>query len=508
MSREHERSIGRRDEGSARTRGAVSSTSPIFRPRQPSRTRSPSCRASSLYLAVAMCCLPSAVALSQSAEDLVASGHVMIRARVEPERVLVGQRAELKVEVLTRTWFLAAPAFPTSLEIEGAVVLRPDTFGVNYTERIGSETYAVQARSYAVFPVRTGRLDIAPVEVTLVVAQDDASRSPPIALRSPSLGLESALPEGARGLGLVVATPLLTVEQTWSRSFDGLRVGDAVERTVSQRVESSVAMVLPAPVFTAPDRVATYPERPRLDTRTGRGELSGSRIDAATYVFEQEGTFTLSEIIVHWWDLGAGELRTETLPGATFAVGANSELADDQLSAPEDELPEDESDPESARAPWQWFLGAIALLALLLAVRRPIGRILTAVRDHLRRTPEPERKAFLALRRALRSGDDAAAVLAPLYRWRDTLDAIPGPPTLEALAAWADDTALAVELGAVLAAAGGGGGTWHPRRLLAAVVRVRRLAASTAGRGRAAHGELPPLNPRKGGSGPTSVGQP
>ena len=60
-------------------------------------------------------------ASAQSAEDLIASGHVRIRHRLEPaEPVYVGQPVRLWIEVMTKTWFLEAPRYPTTIEVPKA----------------------------------------------------------------------------------------------------------------------------------------------------------------------------------------------------------------------------------------------------------------------------------------------------------------------------------------------------------------------------------------------------
>ena len=80
-------------------------------------------------------------ASGQTAEELILSGHVKIRHRLEPaEPVYIGQPVRLWIEVMTRTWFLEAPRYPDTIEVRNAIVIPPDAFGVNTTERIGGDT--------------------------------------------------------------------------------------------------------------------------------------------------------------------------------------------------------------------------------------------------------------------------------------------------------------------------------------------------------------------------------
>jgi hypothetical protein len=197
--------------------------------------------------------LAPALVEAQSPAEFVRSGHVRIEATLDREAVLVGQRAVLRVKVLTRTWYLEAPAFPETLTIENAIVLRPDSFAVNSTERNGRETFAAQTRSYAVFPVSPGTLEIRPIDVVLIVARDDASRSDPITLTTPALRLRVSIPEAARGLG---------AGGGHTRSRTSNRHGRAIARGSGSAMRcgapspngstDSVAMVLPRPSFVAP----------------------------------------------------------------------------------------------------------------------------------------------------------------------------------------------------------------------------------------------------------------
>jgi hypothetical protein len=423
----------------------------------------------------------------------------MIRSRVEPERVLVGQRAKLTIEVLTRTWFLAAPDFPVTIDAEDAVVLRPDTFGVNYTERIGSDTYAVQARDFSIFPVAPGDVTVPPIEVRVVVARADGSRSDPVPLRTTPILLEAKVPDAARGLGLVPATRSLEVAETWSRSLEGLEIGDAVTRTVSQRIENSVAMVLPAPDLNAPEGIHAYPDRPLIDTETGRGTLAGSRVDTVTYVFERAGSFALPEVVVPWWDLDADRLQQHTLPAVGFEVVPSSSLAADHLAAPTDELENPAGSAPRTAPPWRTLLGALAACAVLVAAWRPIARVVRRLVARFQSTPDRERNAFERFRRTALT-DDSEATYAALMAWLDQTEISAGAAMLRQFCDRLDDPALSRDLAALensLYASAAPSESWSPHRLVKGVGTARRQLLQRATEGHVTGTTIPPLNPTR-----------
>lgn len=452
-------------------------------------------------LVVGRASLAGAQESGPTAGEIVASGHVSIRTRVEPEKpVFVGQPIKLWVEVLTRTWFLEAPRFPAVLEVENAIVVPPTSFGVNSTEKIGGETYAVQGRAYSVFPQTTGRFEVPPVEVVLVVALDGAARSPEIPLRTEPLVVDANRPPGTEGLGPVLATERLTVTESYDRSLDGLQVGDAFQRTVTQTIDASVAMLLAPMRFEAADGIATYPALPDVTDQRERGAMTGRRVDSASYVLEKEGGFTIPATEIRWWDLGSNRLVTETLPAVELSVAANPDLAAEHLGGtPEEEIAEGGGEvavAETTAPDWRTFgLAALLLVAAVFAGRR----LLRWSRVARERPGALERRRFRSFRRAALAGDPARAHAA-LLAWLDCRGPVGATPTLGDLVDSARDLRLAEEvadLQRVLFAEppAGSAPTWSGRQLDRSVRRARRALNRAERSPREGRRGLATLNP-------------
>jgi len=78
-----------------------------------------------------------------------------VRVRIEPDTAaMVGEPARLVVDVLTPSWFLSPPQFPT-LEVEDSLVVFEER-GRNLTERAGSTTWSGIKRFYLIYPMRPG----------------------------------------------------------------------------------------------------------------------------------------------------------------------------------------------------------------------------------------------------------------------------------------------------------------------------------------------------------------
>ncbi|MEN8164283.1 MAG: hypothetical protein ABFS37_09150 [Acidobacteriota bacterium] len=425
----------------------------------------------------------------------------MIRTRIEPAQILVGQKANLSVDVMTKTWFLEAPAFPDVLDVADAIVVPPGPFGVNSSQVIDGERYAVQTKRYSIIPTGVGIYRIPSFEVPLVVAREDASRSTEIRLKTRELQFEGRVPEAAEGLGLVVSARGMKFRQDWSRSLDDLKVGDSVTRTVTGAIEDSVPMLLPNPGFSAPAGVGVYPERPVFDEARDRGEMRGSRVDRVVYTLEAEGSFDLPEIVVHWWDLKAGKLRREGFPEVHLEVAANPDLVVESFGPEEVEAQENELEKAAENAGyqglWRLVFGLTIFGALLWLLRHRLRAFWRAWA--VRRGGENEEKRrFKNFTQTARRGD-ASETVTTLIAWLDAWWQGDEPAGLGVFAAWSGDVMLEEQLGALEVAAFAPSpdvDSWSPATLVKRVAAVRRRALRNQERGAEVSSGLAVLNPR------------
>lgn len=364
----------------------------------------------------------SPAALAQTAQELIDSGQLIVRTRLEPEgEVLAGQKVVLWVEMLTATWFPSAPRLPRTLEVPGAIVVQPDSSSVNLTERVGGVTLSGVSRRYLVFPQDAGTIETPPVPLTLVVALESGAPSPELSCEAPSQRISARRPPGSEGLGFVLAAPGLTVSERWDPDPAGeLKLGESLTRTVAVTIDDAVAMLIPPLAMEPLEGIGLYPGKPELDDRANRGQLTGRRTDSVTMIMEAEGAYELPEVVYHWYDLRRGELREEVLPAVTVTVLPNPELAAEHFSETREEESAAEVDGEADVAGrWRYALpvGAITVI-LLLVIRRRIARIPATLAERRRRRAEGEAHYFELFSRAAAAGD-AADTMAALMAWLD-----------------------------------------------------------------------------------------
>ena len=446
----------------------------------------------------------SVVALTMGLLAFSSAGHAqdgpqpIVRARIQTESpVMVGETVTLAVDVLAPTWFPRAPQFPAALHVDNAVAVFDDSFRTNLSEQIDGESWSGIRRHYLIYPQLAGTYAVPPLEVEVVYALPNARPSEPVTLAGPELRFEARVPPEAAGLDYFIAARDFGLEQKVEPGTDGLRVGDAVTRTVTLRATDASSMMLPITEFPTIDGLAVYPDPTRArDTGGERGEArQAARVDGATYVLETEGSYTLPAIERSWWDLRAGRLVEESVPAVSFTVAPNPDLAG-EIALPDE--PEDaEAAPiEEEPPPWwrRWeALAGLALFAFLSWLARRYGPLVLARRQEAERRRRESEAAYFDRVLGACGRNDAPGTMQALLAWVDRVTPSGQSPTLGRLLDLAQDEELSRAVRGLEDALYGRGDAsgWRGVSLAPSLERGRR-----ARRPEAEPGLLAALNPR------------
>jgi len=449
-----------------------------------------------LVVALAGLCSPVGVLAQQP----------MARASLSPAGpVTVGQPVTLTVEVFVPSFFQGAPAY-AELDLDDALTIFNDR-GTNLTERIDGDTWAGQSRSYTIYPQRAGIYEITDISVDVRYRGPDGNTS--ATASAPTVRFEARIPAEAAGLDYFVAGSRVTLAESFDIEPDTVRVGDAFTRTVTATVYDALSIVIPPLVVDSIAGIAIYPNAPRVDDTSGeRGaQIVGTRVESTTYVMQLEGQYSVPALELVWWDVGAGRLRRETVPGVDFLVVANPDLVSEFDLPPDSSLAEAESEADFTRFSLrnfiaQWgptFLAIALLLVIAFRLERRYGpRVRARMETSKQARAESEATYFRAFREATRSGDPAKSATA-VMRWLDRYDAGPGPTTFSAFAEAADDPTLARQTAALDQtlygpAAKSAGEAWSAGGFYDAVAKARKSQRGAEARHDPA-GTLAPLNP-------------
>ena len=323
-------------------------------------------------------------------------------------------------------------------------VLRRLGRDISYTTTRDGRSYRVLERRYALFPQASGELVISPVEFEgeVVDAGQAGTGLSRLFARGKRLRLRTdvvrgtALPPPANFPGPTwLPAKSLLINEEWSTDPETLRAGEPVTRTLSLRAVGLSAEQLPEVDLTISDGIKEYADQPITRTTTDTDWVHGVREQRIALVPGGEGTYTLPEIRIDWWDTERDALRHATLPARTLRVAAGAPSSVDARLDGEQKSAEQ----PVAVSPWRsapLWQGVAALLAVIW--------VLTLVAWRRARAPRPmdddgntggdgPREPPTSLRAAC-LGDDASAAREALLHWAAERWPANPPRSLPALA--------------------------------------------------------------------------
>ena len=411
-----------------------------------------------------------------------AADDIFLRTSVQPSQAWVGQRARLVIDVLGADGWAQIKDMG-AIELSGAYVMQTESQGVRLSETIRGTSYTGQRYQLSVYCQRPGRLEIPALPATVSVKQWGAT--PPETTReleTPSTELICKTPPGAENIRGLISTTRLDADQSWSDRPVTAAPGDAVTRTVVLSADDVSGMAFPPTQNPEIAGVATYPGQPTVADETNRGSLSGQREESVTYVFEEPGTVILPDIVLSWWDIGAGRLRRIELRGLEIEVVGETTIEGNTVEAAAEPTPQPR---DLART----ILLYVPIAAFVIWLSAWFYRRLRRWRV-TREDSEPVH--FSRVQAALRGGDPTA-ITAATASWLDRLDPGARPARLDLfLDEYGDDATRAVAL--TLAERLADGEAFTDGRVLAAGLKLARRRLLRARKCRRSGEVLPPLN--------------
>ena len=193
---------------------------------------------------------------------------------------------------------------------------------VSYQTLRGDRRYNVIERRYAIFPERSGPLDIPALRFRGRVADDSAgsrfssafSRGRAVALRSQEITVDvRPRPSDYPGRYWLPAREL-TLTDSWADATPTLRVGEPATRTLTVEAQGLTETQLPEALLSDIEGMRGYPDQPVTSTRTEGVWKYAYREEKRALVPQQSGPVTVPPIELHWWDTESDELRIARIP--------------------------------------------------------------------------------------------------------------------------------------------------------------------------------------------------
>lgn len=249
--------------------------------------------------------------------------YVLFTAELDQDAVHVQQQVILTLRIEQAVNLEARSLSELQLENAFVVPLEQRSF----QRKIDGRPWLVHEVRYAIFPERSGELQIPPQVFT---ARESQRRRSGI-----NFGLGGAqLQRRSEALTLTVlprpddypanATWLparaLELEQSWSADPAHLQVGDSLTRNITLRAEGLLGAQLPPVDFGAPSGLRFYADQPEISDREGAEGVIGERRDSAALVASDAGEWVLPAVEIAWWDTSTETLQVARLPEQRIVV--------------------------------------------------------------------------------------------------------------------------------------------------------------------------------------------
>ncbi|MCJ2377021.1 BatD family protein [Vibrio sp. ZSDZ34] len=277
-------------------------------------------------------------------------GRVSVNAFVSQDKnVSLHQQVTLTIEVATDTWFTKGTKVHY-FDVDDALIANRSTFALNATQRRHGKTYAVQQWEVIVYPLATGEIIVPSITVQMQVKGDNANiegylvtRPVKIKVNKPSAQMN---PDN-----LWLVSPSVNLTQHWSQvssNSDEMKVGDALQRSVSLDVQDNTIMLIPE-LSTEPvseQGYQRYVETTEKRDHANRGEYAATWKQRITYVFERPGQFVIPRLELYQWN-------PETLTMMRHYLSERTVIIEHTFNS-------------YLRAYWLWFCGGLAALCLAI----------------------------------------------------------------------------------------------------------------------------------------------
>lgn len=331
---------------------------------------------------------PLTITVEPRTSSGLAGQELFMEAVVSKPSLFVQEQLLFSIRLFYTISGIRNPIF-TELDLPEAVV-QPIGTPNQYETLVDGMRYGVYEKQYAIFPQRSGTLEIPDIMFRGEVTDSSSS----YVFRNLNTRTITSYAEGhsitvsekpvdypADALWLPASE--ISIRETWDNDFSNVRVGDSVYRIIEIEAHGLDGAALPPLETPSIPDVNIYPEPASIERSFVDGNIVGKRIESTSMLMTADGTVRVPGISIPWYDIDTGEIKYATIEDTAITVGAarsgstgealllsNADMEEptrESLSASIIE-PEDEELVASATTPL-WILSlAAAITALLFAL--------------------------------------------------------------------------------------------------------------------------------------------
>lgn len=290
----------------------------------------------------------------------------------------------------------------------------------SYESILNGKNYNVVERVYALFPQESGELSIAPARFEARVLRDGRITGRKVfeseALKvtvNPIPPPPAEFPDAAW-----LPAKSLQLSEEWSREPERLPAGEPITRHVTVMALGQLSTQIPVIDPAVADGIKIYPDKPELRVTAEPDGIRAMRKDQYAMIGVRAGVIELPELILPWWNIGAGEWQIASLPSRSLTILPSGEAELPPVVEPQIELPFESDTPPVESNFWRRISEGLIVLWLLTILtwwwsRRP---------EKKPKEPEPppihkQQAKFLKVARKAALVEDEVTVKSALLSW-------------------------------------------------------------------------------------------
>ncbi len=255
----------------------------------------------------------------------VESAPIYIETEIDADSVYVQSQV-----ILTLRLFSAVEARivdPADPEIEDALVKRLED--ASFEKLVNDKAFKVFERKYAIFPQKSGILEIPPLVVDVILPSRQRTRSffDQLSMRGENVKLRGKaeeitvlekLPEYPAATWL--PTSQLIIDDKWNTDSQELNVGESTTITISLAAAGLMGEQLPPVAFQESDGLKLYQGKAEVENIITAHGINGIRRESIALIPTQAGTFELPEIRIPWWNKTLKKIEYAVIPAKPLVV--------------------------------------------------------------------------------------------------------------------------------------------------------------------------------------------
>ena len=249
--------------------------------------------------------------------------HLFSEVTIDRSKVYVGEPVEVSIGIYTSTWFTKGVNFG-NIKVNGAFTVYFRS--VSSSKQMDGKNYAGVVAIYNVFPYDNKDLIFPSLEFTVETPNDGDSKGVKRVVKTKARNISvKAVPNNYDQDEWLVSSSV-SVNESWQGDLKNVKIGNVIQRTIYRKAFGTVSELIPPIKWDSVQGVSVYPTRAEINSEKSKTSISASRSDGVRYLFEKEGTVTLPEITVTWWNPRQNKLFKRTLKEKTIRVLANPDL--------------------------------------------------------------------------------------------------------------------------------------------------------------------------------------